>query len=212
MNQLFDVYTSSTTFLLDKLLPHYKVQSRSRSLTDWFDSDCHKSRRWARCAEWRFHRTRDRHCLAWLSLPCAHHRLYHQRETSYREDLVSRNTKDHYKGNNHQPLPICGSCVVGLRQCLRQGSNTNDFLTGYTNHGFLTEPDTDTERQMMAADCKLPRVSTISNGPKTFPLKCIKTFVSLEKWRIYNLCPLAHNCTLPLKDDDNFIPRVLFRL
>src|SRR6218665_4087723 len=32
-----------------------------------------------------------------------------------------------------------------------------------------------------------------------------------EKPRIYDLRPQAHNFILPLKDDSNFIPRVLFR-
>src|SRR6218665_2542896 len=31
--------------------------------------------------------------------------------------------KDYYKGNNHQPHSICGSCVVGLCQRLRQRRN-----------------------------------------------------------------------------------------
>jgi len=72
--------------------------------------------------------------------------------------------------------------------------------------GFLTEQDTDIERQMTAADDNLLR-ALVRNERHV-----LRHLFPSEKPRIYDMRPRAHDFTLPLKDDSNFIPRVLFRL
>ena len=57
--QLFDLYTSTVTSLLDTILPRRKVWTRLRPLAVWFDADCHRLRRRTRCLERRYHRTKE---------------------------------------------------------------------------------------------------------------------------------------------------------
>ena len=91
VDQLFDLYTSTTTLLLDTMLPRRSVKTRLRPLAVWFDGECHQSRRRTRCAERRFRRSKDPgDRLAWITQLRALHRLYHQKEAACWEQLVSR--------------------------------------------------------------------------------------------------------------------------
>ena len=93
--QLFDLYTSTVTSLLDTMLPRRKVWTRLRPLAVWFDADCHRLRRRTRCLERRYRRTKepsDR--LAWIAQLRALHHLYHHKEAAHWEKLVSRNAKN----------------------------------------------------------------------------------------------------------------------
>jgi len=85
-------------------------------------------------------------------------------------------------------------------------STNSRILEGMYKSGFLTEPDTDIERQMTAADDYLLR-AVVRNVRHI-----LKHLFPPEKPRIYDLRPRAHNFILPLKDNNNFIPRLLFRL
>jgi len=81
------------------------------------------------------------------------------------------------------------------------------FLDRVYKSRFLTDPHTDIERQMTAADDNLLR-AVVRNDRHNYT----KTFVPPEKRCIYDLRPRAHNFNLPLKDSNNFIFRLLFRL
>ena len=95
VDQLFDLYTSTTTLLLDTMLPRRSVRTRLRPLAVWFDRECHQSRRRARCAERQYRRSKDPNDrLVWITKLRALHRLYHQKESDYWEQLVSRNAKN----------------------------------------------------------------------------------------------------------------------
>ena len=72
--------------------------------------------------------------------------------------------------------------------------------------GFLREPNTDIERQMTAADDNLLRAVVLNDR------HILRHLFPSEKRRIYDLRPRAHNFTLPLKDNNNFIARFLFRI
>ena len=72
--------------------------------------------------------------------------------------------------------------------------------------GFLTEQDTGIEHQITAADNNLLR-AIVRNERHV-----LGHLFPSEKPRIYDLRPRTHNFTLPLKDDNDFIARVLFRL
>ena len=92
--QLFDLYTSTVTNLLDAMLPRRKVWTRQRPLAVWYDADCHRLRRRTRYLERRYRRTKkpdDR--LAWINQLRSLHRLYHQKEADHWEKLVLRNEK-----------------------------------------------------------------------------------------------------------------------
>src|SRR6218665_441774 len=52
--------------------------------------------------------------------------------------------KDRYKGNNHQPHPICGSCIVGYANAADNG-RIQRLIDRMYKSGFLTEQDTDIE-------------------------------------------------------------------
>src|SRR6218665_1914862 len=80
------------------------------------------------------------------------------------------------------------------------------FLDRMYKSGFLTEQDTDIESQVTAADNNLLR--TVDRNER----RVLRRLFPSEKPRIYDLRPRARNFILPLKDDSNFIPRVLFGL
>ena len=72
--------------------------------------------------------------------------------------------------------------------------------------GFLTEQVTDIEHQITTADNNLLR-AVVRNERLV-----LRHLFPSEKRRIYDLHPRAHSFTLPLKDDNKFIPSVLFEL
>src|SRR6218665_82132 len=80
------------------------------------------------------------------------------------------------------------------------------FLEQMYKSGFLTEQGTDVERQMTAVGNNLLR-AVVRNERHV-----LRHLFPSEKLRIYDLRLRAQYFTLPLKDDSNFIPRVLFRL
>src|SRR6218665_1840840 len=59
LDQLFDLYSTATTSLLDSMLPRHPVKSRIGLKSVWFDAECWQVRRRVRCAERRFRRTKD---------------------------------------------------------------------------------------------------------------------------------------------------------
>jgi len=74
--QLFDLYTSTVTNILDDMLPRRKVWTRIFPLAVWFDADCHRLRRQTRCLERRYRRTKElKDRLAWIAQLRALHRL-----------------------------------------------------------------------------------------------------------------------------------------
>src|SRR6218665_1781218 len=81
------------------------------------------------------------------------------------------------------------------------------FLERMFKSGFLTEQDTDIESQMTAEDDNYLLRAVVRNERHV-----LRHLFPSEKPRIYDLRPRVHNFILPLKDDSNFIPRVLFRL
>src|SRR6218665_3003569 len=95
LDQLFDLYSTATTSLLDSMLPRHPVKSRIGLKSVWFDAECRKVRRRVRCAERRFRRTKDHDDrLSWIAFLRSLHRLYHRKEAAYWENLVARNSKN----------------------------------------------------------------------------------------------------------------------
>src|SRR6218665_2956117 len=95
VDELFDLYTSTMTQLIDTMLPLRELKTRCRPLAVWFDSDCQQIRRRSRCIEGRFRRTRDpADKLAWITQLRALHQLYRRKEAAYWENLVKRNEKN----------------------------------------------------------------------------------------------------------------------
>src|SRR6218665_1275054 len=95
LDQLFDLYSTTTTSVLDSMLPRHPVKSRIGLKSVWFDGECRQVRRRVRCAERRFRRTKnpdDR--LSWIALLRSLHRLHHRKEAAYWENLVARNSKN----------------------------------------------------------------------------------------------------------------------
>src|SRR6218665_2723727 len=95
LDQLIDLYSTTTTSLLDSMLPRHPVKSRIGLKSVWFDAECRQVRRRVRCAERRFRRTKDHEDrLSWIALFRSLHRLYHRKEAAYWENLVVRNSKN----------------------------------------------------------------------------------------------------------------------
>jgi len=95
VSQLFDLFSTTTTNLLDRMLPPRKVRTRHRPLAVWFDKECHQARRRTRCAERRYRRSKDpSDRLTWIHQLRSLHRLYHHKEAAYWEQLVLRNEKN----------------------------------------------------------------------------------------------------------------------
>jgi len=145
--QLFDLYTSTVTNILDNMLPRRKVWTRIRPLAVWFDADCHRLRRQTRCLERRYRRTKEpKDRLAWIAQLRALHRLYHQKEAAYWEKLVSRNAKN--------PRRLWSS-VSGLLGRSSRSTETPSF----TANEFL---------EMLTAKIDRLRASTADAPPPTF--------------------------------------------
>jgi len=145
--QLFDLYTSTTTLLLDTMLPRKCVKTRIRPLAVWFDGECHQLRRRVRCAERRYRRTKDPDDrLTWITQLRALHRLYHHKEASYWEQLVLRNAK------NPKRLWSSISSLLGrpTRPLETPAFSANDFL------------------DMLTAKTERLRSSTADAPPPTF--------------------------------------------
>ena len=95
LDQLFDLYSTATTSLLDSMLPRHPVKSRIGLKSVWFGAECRQVHRRVRCAERRFRRTKDHDDrLSWIALLRSLHRLYHRKEAAYWENLVARNSKN----------------------------------------------------------------------------------------------------------------------
>ena len=95
VSELFDLYSSTMTGLLDKMLPRKKIKTRIRPLAAWFDGECRQFRRRVRCLERRYRRTKDvDDRQAWIAQLRVLHRLYRRKEAEYWENLVVRNEKN----------------------------------------------------------------------------------------------------------------------
>ena len=84
IDELFDVYNSELTKILDKHAPCYVRKRKRRSLTPWFDADCRQMKRKVRCAERRYrksHEPSDR--LAWVTKLQEQSQLYRDKEQFY---------------------------------------------------------------------------------------------------------------------------------
>ena len=127
-SQLFDLYETTVTEILDRILPSRRIASRYRPLAVWFDRDCRQSRRRVRYLERRYRRTllpADR--LEWITRLRSLHSLYRQKEASYWEKLVSSNS------NNPKRLWSAVSGLLGgsNRSMAQQSFTADEFLRSF---------------------------------------------------------------------------------
>ena len=80
----------------------------------------------------------------------------------------------------------------------------NRFLTKTKRAGYLRSQIPDVEQLMRDADLRL--LTSVSSNPN----HVLQTLFPPKVSRSYNLRPRLHNFTLPLKDNTNFISRVLY--
>ena len=59
VSDLFDLYSTTMSELVDNLLLLRRVKTRLRPLAAWFDGECRQHRRRTRCIERRYHRSKD---------------------------------------------------------------------------------------------------------------------------------------------------------
>ena len=94
-SDLFTIYESSMTDIVNTLLPARAAKTRRSVLTPWFDAECRSSRRNARRLERLYRRTRsadDR--VAWVRYVRGMHRLYKEKEQSYWERKIALHSKE----------------------------------------------------------------------------------------------------------------------
>src|SRR6218665_4063206 len=112
------------------------------------------------------------------------------------------------KNDHHCFFDVCLTCLVGL---LCRYSSANDraridqLLRKLKGSGFLPEAAPDAETLAREADDRLfkcilldPNHVLRKHFPETRPTNC-------------NLRPRAHEFKLPLKDDRNYVPSLLFK-
>src|SRR6218665_433329 len=130
LDQLFDLYSTATTSLLDSMLPRHPVKSRIGLKSVWFDSECRQVRRRVRCAERRFRLTKDHDDrLSWIALLRSLHWLYHRKEAVYWENLVARN----YKNPKRLWSSISGMLGKPSRPLETPSFTASDFLDMLTS-------------------------------------------------------------------------------
>jgi Reverse transcriptase (RNA-dependent DNA polymerase) len=198
--ELFDLYNSTVTRLLDTMLPRRKVWSRNRPLAVWFDADCHKLRRKTRCLERRSRRTKepsDR--LAWITQLRALHKFYNQKEAAHWEKLVARNSKD----PKRLWSSISGLLGRSTRSTEIPSFTANDFL------GMLT--DKADRLRATTADASPPSfttTSTVFDGFRTITesdLRLVFKSVNLKSCELDPLPPFIINDMF-----DDFAPFLLY--
>src|SRR6218665_1500110 len=94
-SDLFTIYESSMTDIVNTLLPARAAKTRRSVLTPWFDAECRSSRRNARRLERLYRRTRsadDR--VAWVRYVRGMHRLYKDKEQSYWERKIALHSRE----------------------------------------------------------------------------------------------------------------------
>src|SRR6218665_627690 len=145
LDQLFDLYSTATTSLLDSMLPRHPVKSRIGLKSVWFDGECRQVHRRVRCAERHFRRTKDPDDrLSWIALLRSLHQLYHRKEAAYWENLVSRNSKN--------PKRLWSS-ISGMLGKPSQPLETSSF----TASDFLNMLTSKTDRLLATTMDALPR-------------------------------------------------------
>ena len=125
LDDLFDLYSSTMTHLINKILPLCKISTWQKPIAVWFDADRRQQRHRTRLAErcyCRSHDPTDRY--KWIAQLRSLHRLYNQKESNYWENLVSHN-KDN-------PKRLWSSISGHLRRISRSPSHptfsAEDFL------------------------------------------------------------------------------------
>ena len=92
-DQLFDLYHSTMSEVLDAFLPVRSVTTRFQPSAPWFDDECRAIKRRVRMLERRYRLTRkDVDRLSWIEAARSKHRQFRERENLYWEACIASNT------------------------------------------------------------------------------------------------------------------------